>query len=272
MPPPLPVPVVPPPPPASVATPSPVPPLPAGVPPALPGLAAAPVPVPAPVAGPPGTPWERRQELGTLTALIDTVQLALLRPRELFALTRVGDGLADPLIFAVGVGYVSMLVGALYNFVVQLVLGPRFWIEQLGLGHLPGLSENQLRTQAVFGLCGNAVLGPFFLVIGLFIHTGLVHLMLMALGAARRGFEGTWRATCYAQAASLCVLVPICGSLAAIPWSVVITSLGLRHIHETSTGRATLAAAAPLLLACCCLSLLGALLGVLFGVATGAAR
>ncbi len=239
-----------------------------------------PVTVPAPVeagsksapVGPAGTPWERRRALGLLTALVDSVHLALLRPRELFAQTRIGDGLGDPLLFAVSVGYVSLVVGTLYDFVTHIVLGPRFWIEQLGLGHLPGLSAEQLRTQAFFGLCSNVLLGPFFVTIGLFIHAGLVHLALMALGAARRGFEGTWRVTCYAQAASLCVVIPICGILAAIPWTVFITSVGLRDIHATSTGRATLAAAAPLVLACCCLSLVGILIGMLFGAALGAAR
>jgi hypothetical protein len=207
-----------------------------------------------------------------LTALIDTVQLALWRPRELFARTRVGAGLGDPLLFALSVGYVGLLAGTLYNFVLQLALGPRFWLEQLGLGHLPGMTDAQLRAQALFGACSNVVLGPFVLVVVLFIQAGLVHLALMALGAARRGFEGTWRATCYAQAASLCILIPICGQFAAIFWGVAITSVGLRHIHATSTGRATLAAAAPLLLGCCCAVSLGVLIGLLVGLITGAAR
>ncbi|PYQ12633.1 MAG: hypothetical protein DMF80_16890 [Acidobacteria bacterium] len=72
------------------------------------------------------------------------------------------------------------------------------------------------------------------------------------LGGAPRGFEATFRVACYAEAAALIRLVPLCGSLLSTAWFLFLAIVGLSEAHGISKGRAAAAVLLPLILVCCC--------------------
>jgi hypothetical protein len=77
--------------------------------------------------------------------------------------------------------------------------------------------------------------------------------MLLLLGGARGTFETTMRVVAYTMGAtSLLQVLPMCGSLLAAVWAVVVNIIGLAQAHEISTGKAAAAVLLPVV-ACCVL-------------------
>ena len=70
----------------------------------------------------------------------------------------------------------------------------------------------------------------------------------MLVGGNRLGFEATFRVVAYAMAASLLLIVPVCGSLLFPIWSLVVMVIGLHKIHDIEPWRAIIAVLLPLLL------------------------
>src|SRR5205814_4280277 len=103
---------------------------------------------------------------------------------------------------------------------------------------------------------------PLFIVIGLFIGSGIVHLCLMIVGGAKQPFETTFRVLAFSHgSAGPLQIVPLCGGLISGVWALVCTCIGVARAHETDTGRAVLAVFLPLIVCCGC----GLLLLVMFG-------
>ena len=121
------------------------------------------------------------------------------------------------------------------------------------------------------GFVAQLVFGGVFAVIGMFVATGILHVVLLLLGGAQRGFEATFRVVAFAQATSVVLLVPFCGQVvggASGLWTLVLYILGLAEAHQIGHGKAAAAALLPLVLCCCCAALLGFLFaGTLAGLA-----
>ena len=70
-----------------------------------------------------GTPWERRQQIGFASALVETTQQVLGRPSDFFRRMPVTGGIGGPLLYGVIAGYVGLLASALYSFILRSALG-----------------------------------------------------------------------------------------------------------------------------------------------------
>ncbi len=106
------------------------------------------------------------------------------------------------------------------------------------------------------GLVSQVVFGGVSVVISVFVGSGILHLMLLLLGGARRGFEATFRVVCFSQATTLLLLVPVflipfCG-LAVVAWCLTLYVIGLAQAHQIGTGQALAAVLLPILALCCC--------------------
>jgi hypothetical protein len=195
-----------------------------------------------------GTPWERRAEIGAGTALVETTKEVLLAPTAFFQAMPVSGGIGAPLGYAVILGYLGVVAQAVYQAVFRVAMGTalsRF--ETRGeLGQvLPWLEGGA-------GFVMQLVLGPLFVVLGLFIGAGVYHLMLLILGGARRDFEATFRVAAYGHAISVFLILPICGSLIGFVWWLVVVGIGLSEAHGIGRGKAFTAVLLPLVLICCC--------------------
>jgi hypothetical protein len=211
-------------------------------------MADLPPPLPPVSDEPRGTPWERRESLGFVPALVETTKQVLTGPTAFFRAMPVSGGIGAPLFYAVILGYLGLVVQAVYQAVLRVGMGSAF--EQFGergpLGHLGPFLQGGL------GLVFQLVFGPVFLVVGIFIGAGIYHLVLMLLGQARQGFEATLRVVCYGQATSVLMVLPFCGGiLTAVAW-IVVGIIGLAEAHRIGRGSAAVAILAPLVLICCC--------------------
>ena len=226
--------------------PFPPPPFPPEEPPPLPG-------------GPPGgTPWERRDAIGFVAALVETTQGVLLRPAEFFEQMPVTGGIGGPLLYAVILGYLGLVAATLYNLVFRSIVGSSLDAFRGRMGEFQQFAHY---LEGGVGAVAQLVTGPVWIVIGVFVAAGILHLLLMVVGAAPRDFEGTFRVVAYSQAVSVMGLLPFCGSFIGFVWWVVIVVQGFRVVHRTSTAQALTAVLLPIFLCCCCCAGLGILAG-----------
>ena len=216
------------------------------VPPVQPGAA----PTSATVAARTGLPWEHRQERGFFNAFIETLTMVLTRPAEAFNVMKREGGLGEPLIYALIGGCVGGIVSFLFSLGFQSI--GLFADKNNSLAAMTGMG---------IGSVAMIILLPLFLVIGLFIGSGIVQLCLMIVGGANHSFETTFRVLAFTQGSTGPLqIVPVCGGVISVVWALVCNCIGLARAHETDTGRAVLAVFLPLIVCC------GGLTLVVFGV------
>ena len=210
-----------------------------------------------------GPAWERRDQLGFLKALLETIRAVLLEPSATFSSMRPFGGFWGPLMFALIVGMVGVVASVFYQ------------VAWTSLGMLPQGDKEAAAATAILGsgfaMIIVVVFMPVLLTAGMFISSGLVHLALMIVGGARKPFESTFRVICYAAGAtSVLQLLPIIGATLASIWALVAEIIGLSEVHGIGKGKATIAVLLPVIV-CCGLAILIAAAAIGLGVAATAA-
>lgn len=168
-------------------------------------------------------------------SFVETVRGVVLAPVGFFSgLQRQGDYLS-PLIFALIVWEIS----ALLTSVISVVTG------NMGLG----------------GFISALIFAPVFAAVVLFVGSGIFHLLVMLFIKPNSGYEATFRTASYASVPMLVSWVPVVGWIVGL-YGVVLAVLGIRELHETSTGKAVLVVLLP--------SAVALLIGVMLAVVIGA--
>jgi hypothetical protein len=181
-------------------------------------------------------PWEERERYGILNALVQTIRLVLVAPRQLFSRMPVGMGVRDPLLFAV----VLAVLGAMLD-----------WMWARAGSNLPILLPPHWQ-QVVRGPYASALdflLSPLYAVILVYARAGICHGVLIVLGGNRLGFEATLRVVAYTRATRLLSMVPFCGYLVGTIWELAVTIIGLARIHGGAPWKSVLAVLAVLAVA-----------------------
>ncbi|HYN02641.1 MAG TPA: YIP1 family protein [Vicinamibacteria bacterium] len=197
----------------------------------------------------PGIPWDDRDRIGLVSALVETTREVLTGPGAFFRAMPLTGGLGSPLLYAVIVGWIGLVASAFYQAIFRSVVGSglgAFGAERPEIAALLGWVEGWA------GFVAQAVFGGVFVVIGVFVAAGILHLVLLLLGGARRDFEATFRVVSFAQATSILFLVPFCGQFVGGIWTLVLYVLGLAEAHQIGHGKATAAVLLPIVLLCCC--------------------
>jgi hypothetical protein len=188
------------------------------------------------------TPWENREESGFFNGLLLTLSRVLFTPSNFFRKMPVTGGLSSPLQYALIVGIVGMMF---FYFWQILLKGAMQHFIHSDMIKAAGSQMFQGTSMAVL-----AFLTPFFIIIGIFITSGLLHVFLMMFKGSRAGYEATFRVVAYCYSTNIIFIVPICGSFIACVWALVITIIGLREAHEISGGKAACAVFFPVFLCC----------------------
>jgi hypothetical protein len=174
-------------------------------------------------------PWERLDIYGFFPGIWETIKRAMLRPAAFFQAMPVGSGQIKPLIFYLLVAEFQIVLQMLWD-VTGVTSG------MTGEGEAMGISALML-------LVGY----PIILTMLLYVMAVLVHACLSMVGGATRGFEGTFRALTYGSAPMVLTLIPFVGPLVGAIWSLVVTFLGYKYIHRTTTAKVILAMLLPLI-------------------------
>jgi hypothetical protein len=192
-------------------------------------------------------PWERREVYGLLNATFLTIKGVLLSPAQFFHRMPSQVGMAQPLLFAVGLG----VIAAFFS-----------WMWALSGSSLQVLVEENFADAMQGSLYGFVafIFSPVTVALLVVLKAAIIHAVLMLVGGNRLGFEATFRVSAYTEATAILALVPFCGSLVGALWSVAVTIIGLYSIHETDPWKAVIAVLAPMIL---CLMATGATITML---------
>lgn len=174
-------------------------------------------------------PWERLDKHGFFPALWETIKRTMFQPVAFFQSMPVGSGQIKPLIF--------YLLIAEFQIVMQMLWGMTSMVsDATGDAGVAGMNTMML-----------LVVYPLLMTMLLYLMAFLVHACLHLVGVASRGFEGTFRALTYGSAPMVMVLIPMIGPLVGAIWSLIVTFLGYKHIHRTTTTKVLLAMLLPLI-------------------------
>ena len=180
------------------------------------------------------------------------------RPGQAFAGMPTTGGIGSPLLYAVIVGWIGTAFAVIWNMLFQ-----GMWIPFMNSGDEAAVLAGFTAAWGIAVL----FLAPIFVVIGVFIGAAILHLMLMIVGGANKGFEATVRVICYALTAQLAGIIPFCGGIVSLVWSIILYVIGLATAHKTTQGKALLAVLLPVVL-CCGFAAALMFMGVLAGIAS----
>jgi hypothetical protein len=157
-----------------------------------------------------------------INSFIDVVRRLVLQPVIFFAeLPRRGN-------------FINPLVFALLCYEISAVLGGV-------LGLAGGEPDRGLEALVV-----SIIAAPIGGAIGLLILSGILHLLVrLIVGAGESGFAATFRVASYATVVNLVGWIPIIGSLVALVYGIYLFTVGIREMHETTTGKAVLIVLIP---------------------------
>jgi hypothetical protein len=201
-------------------------------------------------------PWEERDRLGFVEALIQTIRLIISDPADAFSRLRPDGDLTSPILFGLILSWIAIFLSQIW----QLLFGGfyRSLFSQFG-----GF-EDAFAAPGIGGLVGTLVLWPILFVIGLFIGAGILHLCFMLVSATSHspsGFEGTLKVVAYSQTVGLASVVPLLGGFIMMVWGIYLEVIGAASVHRTTQGKALLGVLIPLLVCCFC----GIVAAVFFG-------
>lgn len=209
-------------------------------------------------ARPPGVSASAGEEFDyrdPIQSFVATVRRLVVEPVAFFrGMNRQGD-FVNPLVFALICWEISAIISGLLGVLGSLV----------GLGARGG-------GEAIVGFFASLILTPILAVVVLFIAAGIIHLLVMLIVRPMgTGFETTFRAIAYANVTALVSWIPILGALVGTLWYVVLSVLGVRESHATSTGKAVAIVLIPAAVVLLILLVLAAVIGaVIFGALSNA--
>lgn len=195
-----------------------------------------------------GPPWER--DGASIASYFETLKELLGAPNFMFSDMRREGGLGAPLMYGLAGGLVWGIIGLAFQVGIQMLfMGMAGMAGGAGRGGpAPGLA---MGMAGGVGLIAGVVILPIGLLISMFLTSGIYHLMLMMLGAARQPYETTFRVVAYSTGAvSIFAAIPICGGYIQGISQLVYTGIGLCRAHEISGVKAALAVVLPLVVCC----------------------
>ena len=201
--------------------------------------------------------WEDRENTGFFGGLWQTWKESVFYPNRFFSALPLKGGIGSPLLYALIVVWLGLAVEQLWGL---LFVG--FWMDAL-TGYFP-MEDFYWTTGLQTGFSFlYVILAPIPIIIGLFIITGVYHLIMMIFGWAAKDFEATFRTFAYASGPLAFMIVPICGGTIGWIWALVLAIIGLKHTQTKNGGRAALVIFLPIIICCC----LGIILIAIFGMA-----
>ncbi|MCA9740175.1 MAG: YIP1 family protein [Deferribacteres bacterium] len=201
---------------------------------------------------PAGIPWENRGDLSLLQRLTQTWSESMFNPSEFFASMKSGSGIGLALLY----GLVFKIIGsifsvywqsnALQNLESNMQEMPAAWREAFRM-----VLENPIIASPETQL----FIAPFIGIFLLFFNSMLFHVAMMITGAAKNGYETTFRVVAYAESSAIFYAIPMVGGTIAVVYWLVLIIIGNREAHRAPGGQVIAAVLLPLFLCLCLFSI-----------------
>ncbi len=176
-----------------------------------------------------------------VNSFADVVRRVILGPTRFFAQLPRRGNLAGPLLFALICIEISAILGVVVGELFILLAGEisnpgynpnpqNLWFPSIFLPNTPVTS---------------LIIAPIVGTIGVFVAAGVQQLLVrLVVGEINSGFGATFRVASYTQVTGLLNWIPIVGPLLAL-YGVYLSIVGIREMHQTTTGKAALVVLLP---------------------------
>ena len=195
--------------------------------------------------------WEDKGRLGFIGALFETWKQSLFNPTQFFRRLPVTGGIGNPLIYGIILGVIGMVFSTMYQQLWGQLLDFSRWAPYLGRDFDFEAYNFSRQFQSISSLI-TLLISPVLVTIGMFIASGIFHLILMIFGWKKESFEATFRVIAYSESVQFFQIVPFLGGMIATVWSLVLYIIGLKEVHKLSIGQALIVILLPLFLCCLC--------------------
>ena len=166
-----------------------------------------------------------------MSSFVDVLRRVVLHPADFFAGLPRREGLRNPFLFAL----ICIAIGAVLTAGVDLIGVQSGFQSYEGL-----LGPLGLRSQSIAGFVATIVMFAVIGILGLLVGAGIYQVLVrVVVGRGNAGFRATFRVLAYTAVLNLVAWIPILGLL-LILYSLFLHVVGLREVHETTTGRAIL--------------------------------
>jgi hypothetical protein len=179
-------------------------------------------------------PWPPAPGESAITAWGRTWRGAALEPSRFFAALPTHASLGAAVLYYLTIG-IPVAGAALFWSMLRDALGME---RSARMGALDALGP--------WAPLIEFLLSPILLLVSLFLAAGVTHLMLKILGAASRDYGTTTRVYAFAYSPQILGVIPWVGTFVGFVWMIVVSIIGLREAHNTSTARAAAAVLVPL--------------------------
>ena len=191
-------------------------------------------------------PWETWREMGRLRAFIETWKKVMVNPVGFFKRVPKQGNFVLPLYYGIICQSIAIVLMWSYQAGFQSLPAILDYTAAFG-GYWPWTFNFDWSTFLVY-LMALVVISPLFAIIGLLFTSGVYHLFLRLFGGAKKTYEASFRAICYASSAQILGVVPIVGIVVAGIWFLVLNIIGIKELHGTTYSKAVLAVLVPVLL------------------------
>lgn len=160
-------------------------------------------------------------------SFIATVRGVVLNPVGFYRGMQKSGDFINPLVFALICVLVASVIGGIIGALFSVAVGSQ------GVGG------------ALVGFVVGIIRDLIIAVIGLFVGAGILHLLaILFLRPNHAGYEATFRVGAYAYVVYLVSWIPIIGWLLSL-YSIYLAIVGIREVHNTTTGKAALIVLIP---------------------------
>jgi hypothetical protein len=205
-------------------------------------------------------PWPPRDDESPIDALAKTWTGSMLHPAAFFRSMPEDAPIGPAILYALILG----IAGAAIRMFWGLILPASGALEDMDPATLAE-HPMQLFLASAHPTLSSFLLSPVIMLLAILFSAAVIQVVLAMLVKQRGPFSRTLRMLCYAQSTALFAIVPFLGAVIAFFWSFVITIIGVREVHRTTTGRAT----ATMLMPCGCMFVLFVILGILAAIFIG---
>lgn len=185
-----------------------------------------------------GLPWENEPQ--TFGCWFRTTGMILGSPTRAFATMRQYGGLGAPMLY--GIYGLGMPIAAVMFLVVPVII----LVAVIAGGNEALQAAGSVLVVSIAVAIGAVIYAVLVPTLGALISAAIYHVLLLIVGAARQGFETTFRVVSFAQGSLFWLLViPYLGPTIMGIWSLVLLIIGLAQAHEVPAGKVALAIFLP---------------------------
>lgn len=166
--------------------------------------------------------WDNRP----LMALIETIRECIFSPIRFFAKIRSGQSKWRPILFSLAVGGVGAVASYCWS---QLLPDP-----------FQSFKTSTFSESLTYDSLSSSLMStPVLLLISILFLSMYFQLVLKVFKKSKAPFLMMFRVLCYAEAASIFMVLPAVGDMISVFFAIYLTLTGIKSVHSISRTRAT---------------------------------